>query len=88
VHLPFSPYLFWDTSIDKLDAKQHKQFIIERVMSRGLLLDFYYLLKLYTHDELKEALKQIKGLDKKTINFCSRYFNIPITELHASSYYD
>lgn len=84
---PFSQHLFWDTPIEKIDNEKHKNYIIERVLSRGLLEDFYFLLQLYTSEEITNAVKKSKMLDKKTINFCSHYFKIPINELHASSFY-
>lgn len=84
---PFSQYLFWDTPIEKIDIEKHKNYIIERVLSRGLLADFYFLLQLYTTEEITIAVKKSKVLDKKTINFCSHYFKIDKKELHASSFY-
>ena len=84
---PFSQFLFWDTTIDKINIEKHKNYIIERVLSRGLLQDFYFLLQLYSTEEITAAVKNSKVLDNKTVHFCSYYFKIPITELHASSYY-
>ena len=85
---PFSQYLFWDTPLEKIDMEKHKNYIIERVLSRGLLQDFYFLLQLYSTIEIITAVKRSRGLDKKTINFCSKLFNIPLNELHASSFYN
>jgi len=85
---PFSQYLFWDAPPEKIDVTKHKNYIIERVLSRGLLKDFYFLLPLYTTEEITITVKNSKVLDKKTINFCSHYFGIPLNELHASSYYN
>jgi len=84
---PFSQYLFWDTPIEKIDTEKHKNYIVERVLTRGLLSDFYFLLQLYTSEEITVAVKKSKVLDKKTVNFCSHYFKIPQNELHASSFY-
>jgi hypothetical protein len=84
---PFAQKLFWDADIKTIDAEKHKNFIVERVMQRGLLHDFYWLLKLYTETEITSALKKSKSLDKKTINFCSIFFEIPLNDLNASSYY-
>jgi hypothetical protein len=56
---PFSRYLFWDATIETIDIKLHKTYIIERVLLKGFLSDFYFLLKLYTHDEIVEALKKV-----------------------------
>jgi hypothetical protein len=85
---PFSQYLFWDTPLEKINIVKHKNYIIERVLMRGSLKDFYFLLQLYTTEEIIIAVKNSKVLDKKTINFCSHYFGIPLNELHATSYYN
>jgi nicotinamide mononucleotide adenylyltransferase len=84
---PFSKYLFWDTPIELIDKEIHKKSIIERVITRGFLEDFYTLVKMYSREEIVEAIKKSRVLDKKTANFCSLYFNIPLNEIHASSYY-
>ncbi|MDQ2863713.1 MAG: hypothetical protein M3R50_08740 [Bacteroidota bacterium] len=84
---PFSQYLFWDTPIEKIDVEKHKNYIIERVLSRGLLTDFYFLLQLYSTEDIINAVKKSKALDKKTVGFCNHYFKIPIKEMHASSFY-
>jgi hypothetical protein len=84
---PFTKYLFWDCAIEVIDPIKHKNYIIERVLSKGFLKDVYLLLKMYTNNEIKEAVKRSKVLDKKTINFCSIFFNISIKELNASPYY-
>lgn len=55
---PFSSFMFWDYSIEKIDTELHKNFIIEWVISRGLLEDFYYLQQLYSKEEIIEALKK------------------------------
>jgi hypothetical protein len=84
---PFSKYLFWDSPIEMIDVNIHKTYIVERVLNKGFLSDFYLLLKTYTRSEIIAAIKKSKTLDAKTTFFCSKYFNVPINELHASSYY-
>ncbi len=84
---PFSQYLFWDSPIEKINLSTHKNYIIERVLSRGILPDFYFLLQLYTHNEIIKAVKSSRLLDKKTAHFCSYYFKIPLNEIYASPYY-
>jgi hypothetical protein len=84
---PFSKYLFWDSEVGDVDVKQHKKHIIERVLTRGFLKDVYILFNIYSKDELVSAIKNSRVLDKKTANFCSLYFNIPLKEINASSYY-
>jgi hypothetical protein len=84
---PFSKYLFWDSEVGDVDVKQHKKHIIERVLTRGFLKDVYILFNLYSKEELIAAIKSSRVLDKKTANFCSLYFDIPLNEINASSYY-
>ncbi|MCZ2298231.1 MAG: hypothetical protein LC134_01990 [Chitinophagales bacterium] len=84
---PFSQYLFWDAAIEKIDIQKNKRYIIERVLTRGLLQDFYMLLKIYSTEEIKDALKKSKELDSKTVHFCSYYFNLPKSAMHVSSFY-
>jgi hypothetical protein len=83
---PFSRYLFWDTPLEMIDTVLHKKYIIERVLVKRTLKDFYCLIKMYSKDEIVTAIKESKVLDKKTVNFCTYYFKVPLNELHASSY--
>ena len=84
---PFRQNLFWDTAVEKINTQMHKRYIVERVVTRGFLEDFYVLIKLYSTEEIKEALQKSRELDPKTVNFCSQYFHIPKSELHVSSFY-
>lgn len=84
---PFSQYLFWDTPVEGIDLKINKRYMIERILTRGFLEDFYLLTKLYSNEEIISALKKSKEPDPKTVNFCSHYFNISKSEMHVSSFY-
>jgi hypothetical protein len=55
---PFSQFLLWDAEIKTIDIKVHQRYVIERVLTRGILEDFYVLTQLYTKEEIKKALKQ------------------------------
>ena len=85
---PFSQQLFWDSPIENIDLQKHKRYIVERVLTRGFTADFYLLLKIYTTDEIKEALCRSKSLDPKTIHFCSWFFNLPKQDMHVSPFYN
>lgn len=84
---PFSRNLFWDSETTSIDLKKNQRYVIERVLTRGFTEDFYMLLKIYSSNEIKDALRKSKELDSKTINFCSDFFNIPKTEMNVSSFY-
>jgi hypothetical protein len=84
---PFSQNLFWDAAIENIDLKKNSRYVVERVVTRGFLEDFYVLLQIYTTETIITALKKSRELDSKTANFCSLYFKIPKKELHVSSFY-
>jgi hypothetical protein len=83
----FSQQLFWDHDLADIDLKRNRGYVIERVLTRGLLTDFKVLLQIYTHEELIQGISKAKELDAKTAHFCNWYFNIPLTNLHVSSFY-
>lgn len=84
---PFSQHLFWDADVADIDLQLHQRYIIERVLTRGFTADFYMLLKIYTTEQIKEAVRKSKSLDPKTIHFCSWYFHIPTNEINVSPFY-
>ncbi|MEO7311850.1 MAG: hypothetical protein ABIX01_15705 [Chitinophagaceae bacterium] len=84
---PFRQNLFWDTPIQNISIPNNKRYMVERVVIRGFLADFYVLVHIYEAEEIREALRKSKELDPKTINFCSIYFNIPKSEMHVASFY-
>ncbi|MBX9785231.1 MAG: hypothetical protein K2X48_18245 [Chitinophagaceae bacterium] len=84
---PFGQNLFWDTPVQNIHLQQHKRYIIERVLTRGFLQDFYLLLKIYTIEQIKEAVVKNKELDPRTAHFCSEYFQIPKEQIPVSSFY-
>ena len=79
--------IFWDVDPEKLDWESNAQFIIERVLTRGFTKDVKMLFKMYTEEQIKEATIKSKTLDKKTANFMSNYFDIPIEQIHVAPEY-
>ena len=73
----FSTNLFWDTDVTALDTKKHARYIIERVLLRGRLSDWFALVRLYGLEEIKQESMKLRYLDKVTLNFCSKLFNVP-----------
>jgi hypothetical protein len=73
----FSKNLFWDVDATTLDMNEHRRFIIERVLSRGLMTDWWTLIQSYDFDTIKAEIVQIRYLDARTLNFCSTFFHIP-----------
>lgn len=79
--IDFSPHLFWDVNPAKLDLKNNKRFIIERVIQRGSLKDLNQLLLYYGKNEIKENIKQLPWLNEKDMAFVHVFFNIPFNEM-------
>lgn len=69
--------LFWDTDIKKIDYKKNARSIIERVLTRGTINDWQEIKKYYGLERIKTEIIKIRYLDKITLNFCSKYFQLP-----------
>jgi len=74
--MELSKALFWDTDIKKIDYERNARHIIERVLQRGMLNDWFEIKKYYGLDRIKQEILQIRYLDKISLNFCSKYFKI------------
>ena len=84
---PFSSNLFWDHDLADIDLKNHRDYVITRVLTRGSLGDFETLLTLYKRNEIIDSIMKSRELDLKTAHFCSWYFKISPDQLHASPFY-
>ena len=72
--------LFWDVKIDDLDVKKNIDFIIGRILSFGDIKDYHILRKMYNFQKIKKAGIKANYPDKKTINFWSIIFDIPLNK--------
>jgi hypothetical protein len=77
IKININPALFWDIEFDDLDCEKNARQIIERVLTRGSLSDWFEIKSFYGKDRLKTEIVKIRFLDKVTFNFCSKYFQIP-----------
>lgn len=68
--------LFWDVDYENIDFERNARFIIERVLTRGNLNDWFALEKYYGLKRIKLEVVNIRYLDKLTLNFCNSIFNI------------
>ena len=71
-----SKHLFWDYNIDLLDSNSDMKLILERVFSRGTENDEKIVFNYYGKNQIKNAVMDLKKLDKKTLNYLSIVFNI------------
>ena len=67
----FSSQCFWDMDYTKLDFNNDRNFIIERVVSRGGSKDEVELFRYYGREVIKEEVVKIRYLNDKVFNYLS-----------------
>jgi hypothetical protein len=77
--------LFWDVAFDSIDWRQHARFVINRVVTRGNLEDWFLLKKIYGCEKIKKEVLCIRSLDAKTLNFLSIYFGVKKADFRCCS---
>lgn len=78
-----SASLLWEYDLNIFDYQDMKALVIQRVIERGRMDDFYAMLNLYGLREVENTIKKIKCLNKKDMNFVSVVFKIPFEELRC-----
>ena len=76
---------FWDVNIEKLDVDSARRLIIERVFSLGSIEEMMLVIDYYGEDEVKKVLTGLNYMDRKTLNFVSKVFNIPLNSFKCYS---
>lgn len=64
-----TPSLFWDVEMETIDPEKHRKFIINRVLGRGRMFDWFLLRDYYTLEVIVEVAKKVRTLDPKTLAF-------------------
>jgi hypothetical protein len=75
----FSPHLFWDCRLDKLDVRKDKAYIIDRVMNYGLEKDEIILYKLYSAGSIRKTVTKLE-LNQRTIAYLCMILNLKETD--------
>lgn len=73
--------LLWEYDLDKFDWQNMRTLVVQRVVERGRMDDFYAVLNLYGLQGVKEAIKQIPYLNPKDLSFVCSVFNLKKEEL-------
>ncbi len=82
----FSDYLFWDVDRSKIDFDKSKAYVIERVLSHGMLSDWYTLKAFYGKETIRDVALSVRHLDKYALHFCAAYFNEPLKRFRCYTY--
>ena len=69
--------LFWDTDYQSIDWNGKWQSVIERVLERGNLDNWFEIKRYYGREKIKQAALNARWLDETTLSFCSNYFHVP-----------
>jgi hypothetical protein len=73
--------LLWEYEIEKINWQQMRNVIVQRVIERGRMNDFYAVLNMYELEGVKEAIRQIPFLNNKDLAFICSVFDIKKEEL-------
>jgi len=76
-----NPSLLWEYDTERVDYKNMRDIIVQRVIERGWPNDWYAMLNLYGINGVKEAIKNIPYLNNKDMTFVSDQFNIPLSSM-------
>ncbi len=74
--LKLNPVLFWDIDFKEIDFEKNARQVIERVLTKGTVNDWFEIKSFYGIDRIKAEALKCRSLDKVTLNFCSKYFNV------------
>jgi len=69
--------LFWDYDASRLDPDADIRLILERVFTRGTEADEREVFGCYGRERIRQAVTEIKYLDKKSLNYLSVILDIP-----------
>ena len=73
--------LLWEYDLARFDWDAMQNIVLQRVIERGRINDFYAVLNLYGPKSFKEGVKNISYLNEKDIAFVCTIFGIKKQEL-------
>jgi len=76
-----NPALLWEYDLSNFDYDNMRNVVVQRVIERGWLSDYYAILNRYGKDGVIEALKEVPYFNDMDMNFVSITFNIPLSQL-------
>jgi len=73
--------LLWEYDTDDLDWDAMRDIVVQRVVERGLIDDYYAMLNMYGIEGVKESIKRIPTLSPKDTSFVVKVFDIDKKQL-------
>lgn len=74
--LPVRNSLLWEYNMENFDWQAMKPAVVQRVLERGRLTDFYAILNMYGMKTVKETLRQLPYMNDKDMNFVCKVFGL------------
>ena len=73
--------MLWEFDLEEFDWQQMRNEVVQRVLERGRMDDFYAILNLYGVEGVKAALREIPYMNDKDMNFACVAFDLRKEEL-------
>ena len=77
------PTLLWEYDLSNFDWQQMRNEVVQRVLERGRMDDFYAILNLYGLEGVKAALREIPYMNDKDMNFVCIAFDLRKEDLRC-----
>lgn len=82
--LTISPSLLWEYDLSHFDWWKSRKIVVQRVIDRGWLKDYFAAFKLYNGiDGFREIIKEVPSLSSRDINFVCIVFGLKKEELRC-----
>lgn len=83
-HSSISPTLLWEYDLSHFDWWKSRKIVVQRVIERGWLKDFYAAFNLYGGiDGFREIIKEVPSLSPRDMNFVCITFDLKKEELRC-----
>jgi hypothetical protein len=77
-------HLLWDMDLKRFDMQKGRTIVVERVIERGKMEDFYTLFKMYGGvDKVRDIVKEVYHLSPRNIAFACMVFDLKKEELRC-----
>ena len=75
--------LLWEYDLSDFDWQNMRNVVVQRVLERGRMDDYYAMLNLYGREGVREALRMIPYMNRKDMNFACFVFDLKKEELRC-----
>jgi hypothetical protein len=80
--------LFWDTDVAALDADRHAALVLSRILERGSWAQWVEARNYYGRERMIAALTQTRGLEPRSVSFCSLVLGTPREAFASAGRYE